>query len=128
MLIDITLAQIEEIILPKALDYFYQNAEALVYQMLWKSKQGTALIQVVKANMKMQSTQRMIRDARTGKIVQKQDQELQNRFHVIPHFLIPHFLNLWVGQAPIQLQDSITNWVKKEIENKLAFPPLHLRF
>jgi hypothetical protein len=35
---DITLAQLEEITLPKAVDYFCQNTDTLVYQMLWKSK------------------------------------------------------------------------------------------
>ncbi|RCV09904.1 hypothetical protein SETIT_2G067400v2 [Setaria italica] len=45
---DITLEQLEEIMLPKAIDYLRQNAEAMVYQMLWKSKHGFALIQVEK--------------------------------------------------------------------------------
>ncbi|WVZ61675.1 hypothetical protein U9M48_011512 [Paspalum notatum var. saurae] len=128
VLTDITLAQLEEITLPKAVDYFHQNTEALVYQILWKSKQGNAFIQVVKENRKMQSTQRMTQGARTRKIMHRQDQELENQSQVTPHFLIPHFMSLWVSQAPLQLQGSITNWVKKEKENKLAFPPLRLRF
>jgi len=48
---DITLEQLEDIMLPKAIDYFHQNAEAMVYQMLWKSKHGFALIQVEKPFM-----------------------------------------------------------------------------
>ena len=103
---DITLAQLEEIILTKAVEYFLQNADALVYQIDWKSKQGTAYILVVKARRKMQSTQRMIQG---GKIVQRQDGELQNWPYVIPHFL-----NLWVAHAPIRLQGSIMNWIQKD--------------
>nr|CAB3451801.1 unnamed protein product [Digitaria exilis]CAB3455576.1 unnamed protein product [Digitaria exilis] len=37
---DITLEQLEEIMLPKAIDFFRQNAEAMVHQMLWKSEHG----------------------------------------------------------------------------------------
>ncbi|CAD6341733.1 unnamed protein product [Miscanthus lutarioriparius] len=58
---DITLAQLEEITLPKAVDYFCQNTDTLVYQMLWKSKHGAAYIQVVKASTTMHSTRRMTR-------------------------------------------------------------------
>ncbi|OEL23251.1 hypothetical protein BAE44_0015730 [Dichanthelium oligosanthes] len=43
---DITLEQLEDIMLPKAIDYFRQHVEATVYQMLWKSKHGSALIQL----------------------------------------------------------------------------------
>jgi len=103
---DITLVQLEEFILTKAVEYFLQNADALVYQIDWKSKQGTAYILVVKSSTKMQSTQRMIQG---GKIVQRQDGELQNWPYVIPHFL-----NLWVAHAPIWLQSSIMNWIQKD--------------
>ena len=51
-----TLGQLEEIMLPKAIDYFYQNEEATVYQMLWRSKHGTAYIHVEKASIMMPST------------------------------------------------------------------------
>ena len=117
---DITLAQLEEIILTKAVEYFLQNADALVYQIVWKSKQGTAYILVVKARRKMQSTQRMIQG---GKIVQRQDGELQNWPYVIPHFL-----NLWVAHAPIRLQSSIMNWIQKDDKNQFAISPLRLTF
>ena len=47
---DVTLEKLEELILPKAIDYFRQNAKATVYQMLWKSKHGFPHIQVEKAS------------------------------------------------------------------------------
>ena len=37
--------------LPKAIDYFGQNAGATVYQMIWKSKHASALIQVEKTKI-----------------------------------------------------------------------------
>jgi hypothetical protein len=119
---DITLAQLEEITLAKAVEYFHQNTDALVYQILWKSKQGTAYILVVKASTKMQSKRRMIKG---GKIVQRQDQKLQNQ--PCP-YVIPHFLNLWVAHAPIRLQSSIMNWIQKDDKKQLAFSPLRLTF
>ena len=117
---DISLAQLEEITLPKAVEYFRQNTDTLVYQMLWKSKQGTAYIHVVKGSTKMQSKRRMIRG---GKIVQRQEKEQENSSCVVPHFL-----DLWVSHAPIRLQGSIMNWIQKEAQNKLAFSPLRLQF
>jgi hypothetical protein len=51
MNVDISLAQLEEMMLPKAIEYFQQNIDAFVYQVLWKSKHGT----------KIQSTRRVIR-------------------------------------------------------------------
>ena len=117
---DISLAQLEEITLPKAVEYFRQNTDTLVYQMLWKSRQGTAYIHVVKGSTKMQSKRRMIRG---GKIVQRQEKEQENSSCVVPHFL-----NLWVSHAPIRLQGSIMNWIQKEAQNKLAFSPLRLQF
>ena len=41
-----TLGQLEEIMLPEAIDYFCQHEKAAVYQMLWRSRHGTAYIQV----------------------------------------------------------------------------------
>ncbi|KAL5198436.1 hypothetical protein ABZP36_001948 [Zizania latifolia] len=54
---NIALEQMEEIMLPKAADYFRQNAKAALYQMLWKSKHGGAYLQAVKATVNMLSTQ-----------------------------------------------------------------------
>ncbi|KAG2631354.1 hypothetical protein PVAP13_2NG189200, partial [Panicum virgatum] len=94
---DITLEQLEDIMLPKAIDYFHQNAEATVCKMLWKSKHGYALIQVEKPFMG------------TRKLLQGHDKELiRNRIRAC------HLLDLWVTHAPIQLQRSIMNWKQKE--------------
>jgi hypothetical protein len=48
----ITLQQLGEIMLPKAIQYFCQNAEATVYQLVWKSKHGDARIQVERPSMR----------------------------------------------------------------------------
>ncbi|CAN6196742.1 unnamed protein product [Urochloa humidicola] len=115
---DIALQQLEEIILPKAIDYFHKNVEASIYQILWKSKHSTAYIQVETVSMKNQSRQRTVQEDRKRKLLQREDQMLENRTHVIPHFL-----DLWVAHAPIWLQGSIADWIQKGKENLL-----HLKF
>ncbi|CAL4994827.1 unnamed protein product [Urochloa decumbens] len=121
--IGITLAQLGEITLPEAADYFCQNTDASVYQMLWKSKHGAAYIRVAKASMKMQSTQQMTRSSRARKAVKRQDQELEEQPYVVPHFL-----NLWARHAPSRLQGSIASWMQKEKENRLAPSQMRLKF
>jgi hypothetical protein len=110
---DITLEQLEEIMLPKAIDYFQQNAEATVYQMLWKSKHGDAYIQVEKASTDTRRTSmrtcRNFQGARKRKMLQQHDLEIDRQIHVTFQFL-----SLWAAQAPIQLRGSIVDWIKKK--------------
>jgi len=118
---DITLKQVEEIMLPKAIDYFHQNAEAMVYQMIWKSKHGLAHIQVEKPCMSTRRssmrTQRTIGVASKRKLLHGHDEQLiRNRIQAC------HLLDLWVTHAPVWLQRSIMNWKRKEKEILLAAP------
>jgi len=92
---DIPLEQLGDIMLPKAIDYFHQNAEAMVYQMLWKSKHGFAHILVEKPCMSTRRssmrTQRTIGGAAKRKLLQGHDEELiRNRIRAC------HSLDLWV--------------------------------
>jgi hypothetical protein len=93
---DITLEQVEEIMLPKAIDYFCQNSEAAIYQMIWKSKHGSALMQVEKASMGTRRTNMRIRrtflGARKTRAFQGHDQELRSRKR-----MVSHLLDLWGG-------------------------------
>jgi hypothetical protein len=124
---DITLEQLGEIMLPKAIDYFHQNAEAMVYQMLWKSKHGFAHIQVEKPCMSTRRssmiTQRTFGGDTKRKLLQGHDEELiRNRIRAY------HLLDLWATHAPVQLQKSIMNWKQKEKEILFSAPQLHLKF
>ncbi|CAD6226993.1 unnamed protein product [Miscanthus lutarioriparius] len=107
-----TLGQLEDIMLPKAIDYFYQNEEAAVYQMLWRSKHGTAYIQVQRASIFMPSTQQTLHVAKRRKLLPGQDEE----FECLTYW-ISHFLNLWAAHEPIQLQGSIMDWYE-EVKEK----------
>ncbi|TVU40682.1 hypothetical protein EJB05_14152, partial [Eragrostis curvula] len=123
LLTNISLQQLEEIVLPKAIDYFLQNAEASVYQILWKSKHGSAYFQVMNTSMKNnQSRRRMIRGARKGKL-RIENQNLERQTHVAPHYF-----DLMVAHAPVRMQGSIMDWIQKERVNQLAPPPLCRQF
>ncbi|EAZ38537.1 hypothetical protein OsJ_22925 [Oryza sativa Japonica Group] len=124
---NIALQQMEQIMLPKAVDCFHQNAKARVYQMLWKSKHGGAYLEVVKATMNMTSTRRTIRGAKKAKLLRGMDQRTQRRTVVTCDFICD-FLNLWAAHAPVQLQGSILDWIQKEKETELASPLLRLKF
>jgi len=95
LLTDITLEQLEDIIRPRALDYFYQNTEASIYKMIWKSKHSSALIQVEKASMRKQKSFGV---TRKRKLLKGQDKEF-----ICEKFMISHFLNLWHAHVPVQL-------------------------
>jgi len=124
---NIALEQLEEIILPKAIDYFHQNAEAMVYQMIWKSKHGFAHIQVEKPCMSTRRssmrTRRTFGVASERKLLQGHDEELiRHRIRVC------HSLELWVKHVPVRLQRSLMKWVRKEKKILSAAPQLYLKF
>jgi hypothetical protein len=110
---DVTLEQVQEIMLPKAIGYFSQNTEATAYQMLWNSRCGTAYIQVEKGSIFMPRTRRTIPEDRKRKLFRRSAEELGNLSHVISHFV-----DLWVKHAPVQLQASIMDWFQKEKEKE----------
>ncbi|XP_066398502.1 uncharacterized protein [Miscanthus floridulus] len=121
---DFTLGQLEETMLPKAIDYFCKNDEAAVYQMLWKLKHGAAYIQVEKASMSTQRTSmRTFQGPCKGNMLQWHDQEIGRQTCAIFQFL-----NLWVAHAPVQLQGTIVDWIQKEKEEQLAPLQLHQKF
>ncbi|RCV09312.1 hypothetical protein SETIT_2G017200v2 [Setaria italica] len=95
---DITLEQLEDIMLPKAIDYFCQNAEAMVNQMLWKSKHGFALIQI---NMRRRST---FGGARKRKLFQGDGEEL-----IRGRIRLCHWIDSWFTHVLVRLQRSLRN-------------------
>jgi hypothetical protein len=97
-----SLGQLEEIMLPKAIDYFCQNEEATVYQMLWKSRHGNAYIQVERASMSMPSTWQTFHGAKRRKLLQGQNEELD-----FITYRVSRFIELWSAYAPIQLHGFI---------------------
>jgi hypothetical protein len=127
---DITLEQLEDIMLPKAIDYFHQNAEAMVCQMIWKSRHGFAYIQVEKPYMSTRRssmstgrssmrTRRAFGVANKRKLLQGHDEEL-----IRIRLRACHSLDLWVTHMHVRLQRSLKNWVRKEKEILSAAPEI----
>ena len=107
-----TLGQLEEIMLPEAIDYFCQHEKAAVYQMLWRSRHGTAYIQVERASMFMPSTRQTFHGAKRRKLLQGQDEMLE-----CVTYRASRFIELWSTYAPIQLHGSIMDWYQ-EVKEK----------
>ncbi|KAF2921253.1 hypothetical protein DAI22_07g016800 [Oryza sativa Japonica Group] len=116
---NVSLEQMEEIMLPRAVDCFRQNAKATAYQMLWKSKHGGAFLQAVKATVNMPCTRRTIRGARKAKMLRQHDHRTQSVTNEVADFL-----SLWAAVAPVQFQGSLLDWIRKE--KKIPAPLLHL--
>jgi hypothetical protein len=107
---DIPFERVEEIMLPKAIDYFCQNSEASVYQMIWMSEHGSALLQVEKAT---------IRTCRTFARARKTKDRIRE---LGVGCMIVHLLNLWWAYAPVRLQSLLMDWMQKEKEGNLEAP------
>jgi hypothetical protein len=104
---DVTLQQLEEIMLPKSVDYFHQNTEATIYKMIWKSKHSTALIQVERESM---STHTTFGGARKRlKLFEVHDEELMSR-----NLRISYLLDLWCAHIPVHLISAFKDWLQKE--------------
>ncbi|CAN6196741.1 unnamed protein product [Urochloa humidicola] len=113
---DITLEQLNEIMLPKAIDYFCRNNEAIVYQMLWKSKHGTEYMEFEKESIEVSTAQRSSRRAtKRRKLEQQQVHDLRDRNRIVARFL-----NSWVVHAPVRIQGLILDWIQKEKESQSA--------
>ncbi|CAN6181029.1 unnamed protein product [Urochloa humidicola] len=123
---DITVEQLEEYMLPNTIDYFRQNAEAMVYQMHWKSKHGFALIHVEKPGMSTRRSSRRTRrtfGASKRKLLQVNDEEL-----IRGRVRFCRLIALWLTHVPVRLRRSMINWIQKEKEILLAAPQLQLKF
>jgi len=113
------LQQLGDIMLLEAIDYCCNNAEATVYQMVWKSKHGDARTKVERPSMRTLRTSlrtwRTIGEPTKRKLFQGQEHEVWSRTH-----MISHLLDLWSTHAPIQLQRPVKDWMQKEREIQFA--------
>jgi hypothetical protein len=112
---NLSLRQMDETMLPKALQCLYQKTEAMAYQMLWKSKHGAAYLQVRKTTPR----KNWKGDNKNKRLLMQrhhQDPKLERWTHVLTNFL-----NLWVARAPDdRLRSSMTQWLQRANEKQLA--------
>jgi len=125
---DITLDQLNEIMLPKATDYFYRNPEATACQMLWKSRHGTEYIEFEKPRMEEMPCAERRAISRAGSRKRKLEVQ-QDQVQVLGSWnrKVACFLNSWVAHAPVRLRGLILDWIQRGKESQLAAvpPPLH---
>ncbi|TVU42811.1 hypothetical protein EJB05_09234, partial [Eragrostis curvula] len=112
---DITLEKLKEIMLPKAIDYFCQNADATVYQMIWQSEHGSVLIHFEKERMSRPRTG----GARKRKLLQGQEQGTSGTS------MISRLLDLWGAHMPIRLRSFFTDWMQKQKEDTICWQKSH---
>jgi hypothetical protein len=111
---DMSLEQLDNILLPKAIDCLSRKPEASLYQLSWKSKRETAYLRLEKTGM-VKMTRDDIgddpsRDTR-AMIQRRQDPKLEAWLEVFTDFLKP-----WVALAPQRLQGPVLEWIKKADE------------
>ncbi|XP_066393723.1 uncharacterized protein [Miscanthus floridulus] len=115
---DISLEQLEEIMVEKAVDYFCHNGEVSVYQMIWRSKHGAARIHVEKPSINTRRTsmraQRTLGGPTNRKLLRGQGQKIGNFLGVLTHCV-----DLWRAHVPIRLQSFLMDWMQKEKETQL---------
>jgi hypothetical protein len=115
---DISLEQLEEIMVAKAVDCFCHNGEASVYQLIWRSKHGAARIHVEKPSINTRRTsmraQRTLGRPTNRKLLRGQGQKIGNFLGVLTHCV-----DLWRAHVPIQLQNFLMDWMQKEKETQL---------
>ena len=116
--VDVTLEQLEEIMIAKAIDYFYQDTEATVYKMIWKTKHSSALIQFEKASI---STQKCFGGPRKRNLLHGQEEEL-----ISEKCMISLLFDLWRAHVPVQLISAFKDWVqkKRKVSSTAAIPEI----
>ncbi|PUZ40562.1 hypothetical protein GQ55_9G433900 [Panicum hallii var. hallii] len=113
---NLSLQQVDETVLPKALECLYLKAEATAYQMLWKSRHGAAYLQVKKTIPgRNAGRDNSSRRSLMQKYRHHQDPKLERWTHVLTSFL-----KLWVARAPERLRCSMVEWLQRANEKQQA--------
>jgi hypothetical protein len=116
MYANISFEQLGEITMPKAVDCLSGNVEATSYQMLSKSKHGSAYLWVEKASCRATTK----KDNKVGKRrKQRQDKKVPVQGWTSAH---NEFISSWIAHIPSQLQGSVVDyWIQKEKRSTRPF-------
>lgn len=109
--------QMDELLLPKAIQYLRGNIEATTYQLLWKSRHGTLQLSVEKIGTKVQSkaggrTMRRAGGRRNAMALQQQQEAKLGRWKQRKRVTVD-LLKSWAAFAPDKLQGSIKAWIQR---------------
>jgi hypothetical protein len=115
---NISFEQLGEITRPKAVDCLRRKVAATLYQMLWKSKHGSAYFRVEKTSCRATT-----RTDKVGKCrKQRRDKKVPVQGWTSGNY---EFIVSWIAHAPARLQGSVIDyWIRKE---KRSVPPLLLK-
>ncbi|KAF8698843.1 hypothetical protein HU200_035103 [Digitaria exilis] len=110
---NISLEQLDEIMLPKAIDCLYKKAEAMLYQLFWKSNHETAYLLLEKKGVEKMPRGIIDDDLRDRIIQRRKDPKLERWLQVFTDFL-----KTWVALplAPDSVHGQILEWIKKSDE------------
>ncbi|XBI32274.1 hypothetical protein VPH35_055745 [Triticum aestivum] len=112
--VNVHLDQLDEMMMPKAIDYLHLNAEAMSYQVCWRSNHGSVHLCMEKtsAERKLGACRatrqgRNIKSAKCLPLVQL-DQRIQLRNQVGRSFL-----KLWAVRSSERLHSPFTTWLNR---------------
>ncbi|XBI32278.1 hypothetical protein VPH35_055749 [Triticum aestivum] len=103
--------QLDEMLLPKAIDFLHRSSEAMTYQVCWRSNHGSAhlCVEKIKAEIMLGARRgkRQGRNIKSTKVLRhlQQDQRMWLRKQVAGAFQ-----KLWVVRSSERLQSWFTTW------------------
>ncbi|VAH85060.1 unnamed protein product [Triticum turgidum subsp. durum] len=107
--------QLDEILLPKAIDYLHHNTETATYQIVWRSNHGSAHLCVEKTSTTRipRAHRAAIRQGRNknSKALRRMRQEQMRKVQWMQ--VAKDFLKLWVVRSSERLQSTFTSWLKQ---------------
>ncbi|KAM3335693.1 hypothetical protein ACQJBY_029909 [Aegilops geniculata] len=107
--------QLDEILLPKAIDYLHHNTETATYQIVWRSNHGSAHLCVEKTSTTRipRAHRAAIRQGRNknSKTLRQMRQEQMRKVQWMQ--VAKDFLKLWVVRSSERLQSTFTSWLKQ---------------
>ncbi|KAF7033084.1 hypothetical protein CFC21_044210 [Triticum aestivum] len=112
--VNVHLNQLDEMMMPKAIDYLHLNAEAMSYQVCWRSNHGSAHLCMERTSAERKlGARRATRQGRNiksakGLPLAQQDQ----RIHMLNQ-VARSFLNRWAVRSSERLHSSFTTWLNQ---------------
>ncbi|KAF7033089.1 hypothetical protein CFC21_044215 [Triticum aestivum] len=107
--------QLDEILLPKAIDYLHHNTETATYQIVWRSNHGSAHLCVEKTRTTRipRARKAATRQGRNknSKTLRQMKQEQMRKVQWMQ--VAKDFLKLWVVRSSERLQSTFTSWLKQ---------------
>uniref|UniRef100_A0ACD5XGP9 Uncharacterized protein n=1 Tax=Avena sativa TaxID=4498 RepID=A0ACD5XGP9_AVESA len=107
--------QLDEMLLPKAIDYLHHNVEATTYQICWRSNHGSAHLCVEKrsATRMLGASRASTRQGRnkSSKVLREMQQEQMKK--VQWKQVAEDFLKLWVVRSSEKMQSTFSGWLKQ---------------